>query len=71
MDNILISMKHMYKWLDENYEPDEGVYDVFLQEYNHLLDRRQEIQKYNAENIMPLWYAFYESFVKDCLSRKK
>jgi chromosome segregation ATPase len=36
----------MYKWLDENYEPDEGVYDVFLQEYNHLLDRRQEIQKY-------------------------
>ncbi len=46
MDNILISMKHMYKWLDENYEPDEGVYDVFLQEYNHLLDRRQEIQKY-------------------------
>ena len=32
---------------------------------------RQEIQKYNAENIMPLWYAFYESFVKDCLSRKK
>lgn len=31
---------------------------------------RQEIMKYNAENIMPLWYAFYESFEKSCSSCK-
>lgn len=44
MDNILISLKHVVKYLENDYESDSSAYDDFKTQYEYILKYKQERQ---------------------------
>ena len=50
MTNILTNMKHIHKYLDEEYLPDQDIYKQFLKHYEEVKAIRTKIQKF-ADSI--------------------
>lgn len=50
MSNILTNMKHIYKYLEEEYTPDENVYEQFLKQYEETETKRRKAQTF-ADSI--------------------
>lgn len=50
MSNILTNMKHIYKYLEEEYLPDEDVYEQFLKQYEEVEAKRKKAQTF-ADSI--------------------
>ena len=50
MTNILTNIKHIHKYLDDEYLPDQDIYKQFLKHYEEVKAIQAKIQKY-ADNI--------------------
>lgn len=50
MTNILTIIKHIYKYLEEEYIPDQDVYKQFLQQYGEVKEIQTKVQT-TADNI--------------------
>lgn len=50
MANILINIKHIHKYLEEEYMPDEDIYKQFLKQYEEVKSIQAQKQTF-AENI--------------------
>lgn len=50
MANVLTNIKHVHKYLEEEYLPDEEVYKQFLKQYEEVMEIRTKTQKM-AESI--------------------
>lgn len=50
MTNILTNIKHIHKYLEEEYLPNQEIYKQFLEQYEKVADLRTKAQKF-ADNI--------------------
>lgn len=70
MSNILTNMKHIHKYLEEDYLPNQGIYKQFLSHYEEVKAIRTKRQEFAVafgciRNILKRWNRFVAAIKKN------